>query len=174
MLSSIKRFLKLFFNRKKSKISKNNLNIIGENPNLLKLHPSVYIGGKVTFFCNAEISIDEHTMIAHNVLIHTATHDYNDHPMWYKRIDRPVKIGKHVWIGTGVIILPGVVIEDYSVIGAGTIVAKNVPRGAILLGNPAKIIKFRNGIENKMLIDNPKKSRIIKGDFLKIEYKMDH
>jgi acetyltransferase-like isoleucine patch superfamily enzyme len=38
-------------------------------------------------------------MIAYNTIIHTSTHDYNSHPMWLKRIDRPVEIGKHVWIG---------------------------------------------------------------------------
>ena len=56
---------------------------------------------------------------------------------------RPVKIGNDVWIGTRVIILPGVSIGDGAVLGAGSVVTKNVPPYAIIGGNPAKIIKSR-------------------------------
>jgi len=105
------------------------------------------IAKNVLMFETAPITIGEHTMIACGVIIHTSTHDYNDHPMWLKRIDRPVDIGRHVWIGAGAIILPGVRIDDYAVVGAGSIVTANVPEGAIVAGNPARIIKFRD-IEN--------------------------
>ncbi len=56
---------------------------------------------------------------------------------------RPVTIGNDVWIGTRVIILPGVSIADKVVIGAGSIVTKDLPYGAIAVGNPAKVIKMR-------------------------------
>jgi len=52
-------------------------------------------------------------------------------------------IGNDVWIGTGVIILPGISIGDGAVIGAGSIVTKNIPPYAIAVGNPAKVIKYR-------------------------------
>jgi acetyltransferase-like isoleucine patch superfamily enzyme len=82
-------------------------------------------------------------MIALNVVIHTSTHDYKDHPMWRKRVDRPVKIGSHVWIGACAIILPGVIIDDHAVVGAGSVVTANVPCGAIVVGNPALIVRYR-------------------------------
>jgi maltose O-acetyltransferase len=49
-----------------------------------------------------------------------------------------------VWIGVGSIILPGVVIEDYAVIAGGSVVAHNVPIGAIVGGNPARVNKYRD------------------------------
>ncbi|SIN89900.1 acyltransferase [Chitinophaga niabensis] len=57
---------------------------------------------------------------------------------------RPVVIGDDVWIGTRVIILPGVHIGSHSIIGAGAVVTKDVPEYAIVAGNPATIKKFRN------------------------------
>ena len=109
--------------------------IIGKN---------VKFGGNVSLHGNATITIGDNTMIAYGVVINTSTHDYNCHPMWAKRIDLPVKIGCDVWIGLGAIILPGVIIEDYAVIGAGSVVTSNVPTGAIVAGNPCRILRFRN------------------------------
>lgn len=60
---------------------------------------------------------------------------------------KPVKIGDDVWIGTRVIILPGVEIGSHTVIGAGSVVTKNVPDWAVIGGNPAKIIKMRKSSE---------------------------
>lgn len=117
--------------------------IIG-NTNNVKIDKYVTIGKGTTIFAEHEVSIGAYTMISINVIIHTCTHDYNTHPMWLYRIDRPIKIGAHVWIGAGAIILPGVIIEDYAVIGSGSIVTANIPKGAIVVGNPARIIKYRD------------------------------
>ena len=109
-----------------------------------KIGKNVSFGGNVFLFKTAPITIGDNTMIAYNVVVHTSTHDYNQHPMWNYRIDRPVEIGNHVWIGVGAIILPGVKIADYAVVGAGSVVTAHIPRGAIVAGNPARIIKYRN------------------------------
>lgn len=116
--------------------------VYGDGKNLT-IGNNVSFGGRVVLFGTAPIAIGDNTMIALNSVIHTSTHDYGDHPMWCKRIDRPVKIGSHVWIGACAVILPGVVIEDYAVVGSGSVVTANVPGGAIVAGNPAKIIKYR-------------------------------
>lgn len=113
------------------------------NVDLIDIGERVSFGGEVILYANAKIEIGDDTMVAYHVIFHTSTHDYNDHPMWSKRIDKPIKVGKHVWIGTGAIILPGVIISDYSVIGAGSVVTSNIPEGAIVGGNPARIIRLR-------------------------------
>ncbi|WP_308199037.1 DapH/DapD/GlmU-related protein [Chitinophaga sedimenti] len=53
---------------------------------------------------------------------------------------RPVYIGKNVWIGGGALILPGVTVGDDAIIGAGSVVTKDVPPGATVVGNPAKVL----------------------------------
>ena len=112
--------------------------------NNLTIGTNVSFGGDVLLYGSAPIIIGDHTMIAYKAIIHTSTHDYNNHPMWIERIDRPVKIGQHVWIGVGAIVLAGVKIGDYSVVGAGCIVNAHVPPYAVVAGNPARIIRFRN------------------------------
>ncbi|WP_040149518.1 DapH/DapD/GlmU-related protein, partial [Xanthomonas citri] len=52
---------------------------------------------------------------------------------------RPIRVGRNVWIGGGAIILPGVCIGDDAVIGAGAVVTRDVPAGAIAVGNPARV-----------------------------------
>lgn len=56
---------------------------------------------------------------------------------------RPIVIGDDVWIGTRSVILPGVKVGSHSIIGAGSIVTKDVPEWAIVAGNPAKLIRYR-------------------------------
>ena len=51
----------------------------------------------------------------------------------------PVKIGHNVWIGSGAIILPGVTVGDDAIIGAGSVVTRDVPAGATVVGNPARV-----------------------------------
>lgn len=129
--------------QKKDKISNNrSLKIIGKSS--IIIGDRVSFGDNVKLYANESISIGNDTMIANDVIILTSTHDYNNNPMWKERIDRPVKIGSNVWIGARSIILPGVIIEDYPVIGAGSIVTSHVPIYSIVAGNPAKIIKYRN------------------------------
>ena len=61
----------------------------------------------------------------------------------------PVKIGKNVWLGEGVIVMPGVTIGDGAVIGAHSVVNKSIPPACVAVGSPAKVIKkysFEQGV----------------------------
>jgi len=104
------------------------------NPQNISVGKRVFIGEECLFIATkANITIGSDTMIAQRVTITTATHDPAQNPMWKKSISRPVLIGEHVWIGVGVIILPGVKIGDHSIIGAGAVVSPDVVLPAELL-----------------------------------------
>ncbi len=102
-----------------------------------------YIGEECVITASSPVSIGNDTMIAARVAIITGTHDYNQNPMWKIAVSRPISIGNHVWIGLGAIILPGVKIGNFAVVGAGSVVSRHVPEGAIVAGNPAKILRYR-------------------------------
>jgi len=94
------------------------------------------------------LEIGNNVMMGPEVIILTSAHGFEklDVPMWMQ--DSPIKkkviIGSDVWIGTRVIILPGRTVGNGVIIGAGAIVTKDIPDYAIVAGNPAKIISYRN------------------------------
>lgn len=91
--------------------------------------------------------IGNDVMMGPECIIYTRNHSFNrtDIPMNRQGMQdfKSVVIGNDVWLGARVTILPGVHIGDGSIIGAGSIVTKDVPRYAIVGGNPARIIKYR-------------------------------
>ena len=100
----------------------------------------VFINSGCKFQDQGGIYIGDNSLIGHNTVIATLNHDIN--PKFRgDTIPKTVRIGKNVWIGSGVIILPGINIGDNAVIGAGSIVTKDVPKDMIAVGNPAKVIK---------------------------------
>lgn len=87
----------------------------------------------------------------------TANHNYNDLKIPVKDqgwTNGPITIGENVWIGTGVIILPGVTIGDHTVIGGGTVVTKDVPAYSVCVGNPGKVIGSKINKEVSSNYDN--------------------
>lgn len=94
------------------------------------------------------VSIGKDVMMGPEVIILSSNHDFSDisKPMRLqgKSQERPVVIGNDIWIGTRAIIFPGVKIGDGAIIGAGSIVTHNVDSYAIVAGNPAKVIRYRN------------------------------
>ena len=87
------------------------------------------------------VEIGDRTEIGPAVQIYAADHPRDaETRMRGLEFGRPVKIGRHVWIGGGAMILPGVTIGDHAVIGAGSVVTKDVLDGATVAGNPARIL----------------------------------
>ena len=97
---------------------------------------------------SGETRIGSNVMMGPDCIIYTKNHDFSrtDIPMNQQGFqkEKPVFISDDVWIGGRVTILPGVKIGTGAIIGAGSIVTKDVPDYAIVGGNPAKILKYRN------------------------------
>lgn len=86
-----------------------------------------------------KIYIGDYTQIASQVGIISANHDLYDNR---EHIVKDVRIGKYCWLGMGAKIMPGVILGDYTIVGAGSIVTKSFPEGyCVIGGNPARIIK---------------------------------
>ena len=110
---------------------------------------NIRMGEKVFFNFNCvvldvcEVTIGSRTLFGPNVQIYTATH-----PMNYKQrasgleYAKPIAIGEDAWIGGSAIICPGVSIGDRSVIGAGSVVTKDIPPDVFAAGNPCKVIRM--------------------------------
>lgn len=109
---------------------------------------NIRVGDRVFFNFNsvvldvAEVVVGSDTMFGPAVQIYTATHpmDYRERRAGLEA-GKPVTIGSDVWVGGGAIILPGVTIGERSVIGAGSVVTKDVPPGVFAAGNPCRVIR---------------------------------
>ena len=126
----------------------------GENVNVEKgavFSGKVHLGNNSGIGINASIGgacyIGENVMMGPQCVIYSRNHEFSDTeiPMCQQgfREERPVYIGDDVWIGGRVTILPGVKVGSHSIIGAGSVVSKDVPEWAIVAGNPAQVKKYR-------------------------------
>jgi maltose O-acetyltransferase len=109
---------------------------------------NIHTGEQVFFNFNcvvldvAQVTIGSRTLFGPNVQIYTATH-----PMDYKvratglEAGKPIVIGDDVWIGGSVVICPGVSIGSRSVIGAGSVVTRDIPADVFAAGNPCRVIR---------------------------------
>ncbi|WP_433243429.1 sugar O-acetyltransferase [Streptosporangium sp. CA-135522] len=120
------------------------------------IRPPLYVdyGGHITIgsgtFVNygltaldvAPITIGDDVQIGPNVQLLTPTHPIDPRQRRAKlEAAKPIVIGDNVWLGGGVIVLPGVTIGDNSVIGAGSVVTKDIPADVVAVGNPARVIR---------------------------------
>lgn len=103
---------------------------------------NVYANFNLTLVDDTHIYVGDYTMIGPNVTIATAGHPIlpvlREQAYQY---NASVHIGRNCWLGAGVIVLPGVTIGDNSVIGAGSIVTKDIPANVIAVGNPCLVLR---------------------------------
>ena len=110
---------------------------------------NISMGSKVFFNFNcvvldgAKVTIGNNVLFGPSVQIYTATHPISAaiRRKWLESA-KPITIGSDVWVGGGAIICPGVTIGDRSVIGAGSVVTRDVPSDVIVVGNPARVVRM--------------------------------
>lgn len=102
------------------------------NANNISIMQGVKVGPFVTIIAGAPVSIGAHSLIASNTVITSSGHMLEPR-FRCKSIDKPVVIEENVWIGASCVVLPGIRIGRNSVIGAGSVVSKDIPTAKILI-----------------------------------------
>jgi len=108
---------------------------------------NILMGERVYFNFNCvvldvcEVKIGDFTLFGPAVQIYTAMHPMNAELRRKQEFAKPVEIGSDVWVGGGAIICPGVKIGDKAVIGAGSVVTRDIPGGCFAAGNPCRVIR---------------------------------
>jgi len=108
---------------------------------------NIFLGERVFFNFNcvvldvSPVKIGDYTLFGPAVQVYTATHPMNAELRRKQEFAQPIEIGSDVWVGGGAIICPGVRIGSRSVIGAGSVVTRDVPEGMFAAGNPCRVIR---------------------------------
>ncbi len=102
----------------------------------------VYANFNLTLVDDTHIYVGDYTMMGPNVTLATAGHPLDpDLRQQGLQFNMPVRIGKNCWLGAGVIVLPGVTIGDNVVIGAGSVVTKDLPDNVVAVGSPCRVLR---------------------------------
>lgn len=108
----------------------------------ITIGPRTFINRGLTALDVAPITIGADCQIGPHVQLLTPTHPIDPQPRRDKlEAAQPIVIGDNVWLGGGVIVCPGVTIGENSVIGAGSVVTKDVPANVVAVGNPARVVR---------------------------------
>ena len=103
---------------------------------------NIYANFNLTLVDDTHIYVGDYTMFGPNVTVATAGHpilpELREKGYQY---NAPVHIGRNCWIGAGVVILPGVTLGDNVVVGAGSVVTKDLPSNVVAVGNPCKVLR---------------------------------
>jgi maltose O-acetyltransferase len=108
---------------------------------------NIFLGTRVFFNFNCivldvcEVRIGDFTLFGPAVQIYTATHPLEAELRRSQEFGKPVAIGSDVWVGGAAVICPGVTIGSRSVIGAGSVVTRDIPDGVFAAGNPCRVIR---------------------------------
>lgn len=126
---------------------------VGENPVItapfycdygfnISIGKNFYTNHNVTILDGAKVVFGDNVFIAPNCVFSTAGHAIDSEQRNQGlEIAQPITVGDSVWIGANVSVLPGVTIGSNTIIGAGSVVTKDIPEGVIAVGNPCKVIR---------------------------------
>ncbi|MGE0608863.1 MAG: sugar O-acetyltransferase [Pirellulales bacterium] len=112
---------------------------------------NIVLGSKCFFNFNCvvldvcQVTIGDHTLFGPAVQIYTATHPLDPVSRRTQEFGKPIEIGSDVWVGGGAVICPGVKIGTAAVIGAGSVVTRDIPAGVFAAGNPCRVIRELDG-----------------------------
>ncbi len=106
---------------------------------------NIYANFNFTVVDDTHVYVGDYTMFGPNVTIATAGHPL-DPELREKgyQYNMPVHIGRNCWLGAGVVVLPGITIGDNVIIGAGSIVTKDIPSNVVAVGNPCRVLREVN------------------------------
>ena len=115
-------------------------------PSRLTLGDNTHLTGEFHIDARGKVEIGDNCHISHRFVCYSVNHDYEGEAIPYdeKLLEKPVVIGDNVWIGFGVSVVPGVTIGEGAIVGMGAVVVSDVPPLAIVGGNPAKVLKYRD------------------------------
>ena len=108
----------------------------------VKVGKNLYSNHNLVILDCAEVTFGDNVFVGPNCGFYTAIHPIDAHQRNTGiELAKPIKVGSDVWFGGGVTVLPGVTIGDNVVIGAGSVVVKDIPSGVVAVGNPCKPIR---------------------------------
>ena len=123
---------------------------------------NVYANFNLTLVDDTHIYVGDYTMFGPNVVIATGGHpllpELREKGYQY---NAPVRIGRNCWLGAGVIIVPGITIGDNVVIGAGSVVTKDIPSNVLAVGNPCRVLREINEHDREYYFKDRKIDRSI-------------
>lgn len=134
------------------------LTIVGNAKNF-KIGKTSHLKSNTYIECSELVKIGEYFHPGKGLVILTSNHRYEGAskiPYDEVLVSRPVIVEDFVWVGINVCILPGVTVGEGAIIGAGSVVTKDVPRYAVVAGNPARLIKYRD-VASFVRLKNEKK-----------------
>jgi maltose O-acetyltransferase len=107
----------------------------------IELGQRVFFNFNCVFLDVCPVRIGDFTLFGPAVQIYTPLHPFNAQQRRREEFGKPIEIGSDVWVGGGAIVLPGVRIGSRSVIGAGSVVTRDVPNDVFAAGNPCRVIR---------------------------------
>jgi acetyltransferase-like isoleucine patch superfamily enzyme len=111
----------------------------------------VFLNHYAVIDCHDDIAIGDEVMIGPHAYVCDFDHDIHlgsGATVDRRSVTKPVRIGDHVWIGAHVVILKGVTIGEGAVVAAGSVVTHDVPACAVVVGNPARVLKMREKVSD--------------------------